>query len=53
MSYGWMITEDELDGTKFGTDLMGPANITPEMKQRLKDGEGEEFEMDDNENEAL
>lgn len=50
MSYGWLITKDVLSGhdpvnTEVGT--IGPRGISEELQERLRNGEGEKFELYD------
>jgi hypothetical protein len=43
--YGWLILpDDELDGP-IEQDMLGPTNLSPTLRARLLDGDGERFRM--------
>lgn len=47
--YGWIITRDILDGKN--VKIVGPNNISPELHSQLNRGEGEEFQLYDDDRE--
>ena len=49
-NYGWIISADQINsllGLKTEVGVCCPRNIAPEIRERLKAGQGEEFRMRD------
>ena len=50
-SYGWIITKDNvtngIEGLKTRVGMLGPRDLSEEMSDRLKNGEGAKFRMKD------
>ena len=49
--YGWIITHDLLGDEPEAVGVMGPRNITEELKRRLQAGEGQAFRLLDDDRE--
>lgn len=51
--YGWIITEDHLDFSDDQSEVgtIGPSNISDEMMESLKNGEGKPFRLYDDDRE--
>lgn len=52
-SYGWIITQDHIASNANESDVgtIGPRNVSDEMMDRLKNGEGKRFRLYDDDRE--